>query len=639
MELQVKDFKDYEETYKLSVEQPEEFWAGIAENFFWKKKWTNVLNWNFKEPNIKWFENGKLNITENCLDRHIYSNGDKPAIIWEPNDPSESARILSYKQLLEKVEQFANVLKNNGIRKGDRVCIYLPMVPELPIAVLACARLGAIHSVVFGGFSAQSIADRINDAQCSLVITADGNYRGTKVVELKSIVDDALVQCTTIRKVIVLTRARIGVSMIKGRDVWWEDEIHKVESQGNPPCPAEEMDSEDTLFILYTSGSTGKPKGVVHTTGGYMVYTGYTFSNVFQYKPDQVFFCTADIGWITGHSYIIYGPLSQGATSLMFEGIPTWPDAGRLWDIVDKHQVNILYTAPTAIRSLMAAGDEYVNDKDLSSITTLGTVGEPINEEAWHWYNEKIGKGKAPIVDTWWQTENGGILMTPIAGVTETKPGYAMLPLPGVQPVLVDEKGDTLEGNGISGNLCIKFPWPGMLRTTWGDHERCRQTYFSAYPDMYFTGDGCLRDEDGHYRITGRVDDVLNVSGHRIGTAELENAINMHSDVVESAIVGYPHPVKGQGIYAFVIAENQHHDFDLTRQDINKTVSRIIGAIAKPDKIQFVSGLPKTRSGKIMRRILRKIVEGDLANLGDTSTLLDPAVVDEIREGAEKMKG
>jgi len=638
MELQVKDFKDYEETYKFSVEQPEEFWAGIAENFFWKKKWTNVLSWNFKEPNIKWFENGKLNITENCLDRHIYSDGDKPAIIWEPNDPSESARILSYKQLLEKVEQFANVLKNNGIRKGDRVCIYLPMVPELPIAVLACARLGAIHSVVFGGFSAQSIADRINDAQCSLVITADGNYRGTKVVELKSIVDDALVQCTTIRKVIVLTRARIGVSMIKGRDVWWEDEIHKVESQGNPPCPAEEMDSEDTLFILYTSGSTGKPKGVVHTTGGYMVYTGYTFSNVFQYKPDQVFFCTADIGWITGHSYIIYGPLSQGATSLMFEGIPTWPDAGRLWDIVDKHKVNILYTAPTAIRSLMAAGDEYVNDKDLSSITTLGTVGEPINQEAWHWYNEKIGKGKAPIVDTWWQTENGGILMTPIAGVTETKPGYAMLPLPGVQPVLVDEKGQILEGNSISGNLCIKFPWPGMLRTTWGDHERCRQTYFSTYPDMYFTGDGCLRDEDGHYRITGRVDDVLNVSGHRIGTAELENAINMHSDVVESAIVGYPHPVKGQGIYAFVIAENQHHDFDLTRQDINKTVSRIIGAIAKPDKIQFVSGLPKTRSGKIMRRILRKIVEGDLANLGDTSTLLDPSVVDKIREGAVKMK-
>src|SRR5690554_4274765 len=639
MELQVKDFKDYEETYKFSVEQPEEFWAGIAENFFWKKKWTNVLSWNFKEPNIKWFENGKLNITENCLDRHIYSNGDKPAIIWEPNDPSESARILSYKQLLEKVEQFANVLKNNGIRKGDRVCIYLPMVPELPIAVLACARLGAIHSVVFGGFSAQSIADRINDAQCSLVITADGNYRGTKVVELKSIVDDALVQCTTIRKVIVLTRARIGVSMIKGRDVWWEDEIHKVESQGNPPCPAEEMDSEDTLFILYTSGSTGKPKGVVHTTGGYMVYTGYTFSNVFQYKPDQVFFCTADIGWITGHSYIIYGPLSQGATSLMFEGIPTWPDAGRLWDIVDKHQVNILYTAPTAIRSLMAAGDEYVNDKDLSSITTLGSVGEPINEEAWNWYNEKIGKGKAPIVDTWWQTENGGILISPLAGITPTIPSYAMLPLPGIQPAIMDEEGNEITGNGVSGNLCIKFPWPGMIRTTYGDHERCRQTYFTAYENMYFTGDGCLRDENGYYRITGRVDDVLNVSGHRLGTAELENAINMHSDVIESAIVGYPHPVKGQGIYAYVIASGHHVDESLTRKDINQTVSRVIGAIAKPDKIQFVSGLPKTRSGKIMRRILRKIAEGDTSNLGDITTLLDPSVVEEIKEGADKLRG
>lgn len=638
MELQVKDFEDYKKTYQKSIENPEEFWAGIAETFFWKKKWTNVLNWNFKEPAIKWFENGKLNITENCLDRHIYTDGDKPAIIWEPNDPNESARILSYKQLLEKVEQFANVLKNNGVRKGDRVCIYLPMVPELPIAILACARIGAIHSVVFGGFSAQSIADRINDAQCSLVITADGGFRGTKVIELKSIVDDALVQCTSVNKVVVLTRARIGVSMIKGRDVWWEDEIHKVESQGNPVCPAEEMDAEDTLFILYTSGSTGKPKGVVHTTGGYMVYTGYTFSNVFQYKQDEVFFCTADIGWITGHSYIVYGPLSQGATSLMFEGIPTWPDAGRMWDIVAKHKVNILYTAPTAIRSLMAAGDEYVDGKDLSSITKLGSVGEPINEEAWNWYNEKVGKGKAPIADTWWQTENGGILISPIAGVTPTKPGYAMLPLPGVQPVLVDEKGDILEGNGVTGNLCIKFPWPGMLRTTWGDHERCRQTYFSTYENMYFTGDGCLRDEDGYYRITGRVDDVLNVSGHRIGTAELENAINMHSDVVESAIVGYPHPVKGQGIYAFVIAENQHHDFDLTRKDINQTVTRLIGAIAKPDKIQFVTDLPKTRSGKIMRRILRKIVEGDFANLGDTSTLLDPGVVDEIKAGAEEMK-
>lgn len=640
MELQIKDFEDYEKTYRYSVENPEEFWAEIADTFFWKKKWTNVLNWNFEEPNIKWFENGKLNITENCLDRHIYKNGDKPAIIWEPNDPTESARILSYKQLLEKVEQFANVLKNNGISKGDRVCIYLPMVPELAIAVLACARVGAIHSVVFGGFSAQSIADRINDAECSLVITADGNYRGTKLVELKSIVDDALVQCKTINKVIVLTRARVGISMIKGRDVWWEDEIHKVESQGNPSYPAEEMDAEDPLFVLYTSGSTGKPKGVVHTTGGYMVYTGYTFSNVFQYQLNEVFFCTADIGWITGHSYIVYGPLSQGATSLMFEGIPTWPDAGRLWDVVAKHKVNILYTAPTAIRSLMAAGDEYIDNKDLSSITKLGSVGEPINEEAWHWYNEKVGKGKAPIVDTWWQTENGGILISAIAGITPTKPGYAMLPLLGVQPVLMDENGKVLEGNGVSGNLCIKFPWPGMLRTTWGDHERCRLTYFSTYKGMYFTGDGCLRDEEGYYRITGRVDDVLNVSGHRIGTAELENAINMHSDVVESAIVGYPHPVKGQGIYAFVIIEEGHEkDMDLTRKDINATVARIIGAIAKPDKIQFVRDLPKTRSGKIMRRILRKIVEGDFANVGDISTLLDPTVVAEIKEGAEAMKG
>ncbi len=638
MNLQVNSFEDYQKTYKYSVEQPEEFWAGIADNFFWQKKWTNVLNWNFDEPNIKWFEGAKLNITENCLDRHVYLNGDKPAIIWEPNSPNDEARVLSYKQLLEKVEQVANVLKNNGIKKGDRVCIYLPMVPELVIAMLACARIGAIHSVIFGGFSAQSIADRVNDLEAKLVITADGGFRGNKVIPLKSVVDDALVQCKSIEKVIVLTRARIGISMIKGRDVWWEDEIHKVESQGNPVCAPEQMDSEDTLFVLYTSGSTGKPKGVVHTTGGYMVYAGYTFANVFQAKPDDVFFCTADIGWITGHSYIVYGPLSQGATSLMFEGIPTYPDAGRMWDVVEKHKVTTLYTAPTAIRSLMAAGDEYVDNKDLSSIRVLGSVGEPINVEAWNWYNEKIGKGKAPIVDTWWQTENGGILISPIAGITPLKPGYAMLPLPGVQPVLMDEKGNELTGNNVSGNLCIKFPWPGMLRTTWGDHERCKETYFSTYKKMYFTGDGCLRDDDGHYRITGRVDDVLNVSGHRIGTAELENAINMHSDVVESAIVGYPHPVKGQGIYAFVILGNLHNDEDLTRQDINQTVSRIIGAIAKPDQIQFVKGLPKTRSGKIMRRILRKIVEGDLGNLGDTSTLLDPSVVDEIKEGAVAMK-
>ncbi len=638
MNLQIKSFEEYQEAYKNSVENPEAFWGEIAENFFWKRKWTNVLNWNFTDPNIKWFEGGKLNITENCLDRHIYQLGDKPAIIWEPNDPNEAHRILTYKQLLEKVEVFANVLKNNNVVKGDRVCIYLPMVPELVIAVLACARIGAIHSVVFGGFSARSIADRINDAACKLVVTSDGGFRAGKVLELKSIVDDALMQCDSVERVIVLTRTRTPISMIKGRDVWWEDEIKKVETQGNPPCPAEEMDAEDPLFVLYTSGSTGKPKGVVHTTGGYMVYTGYTFSNVFQYQPGEVYFCTADIGWITGHSYIVYGPLSQGATSLMFEGTPTYPDAGRLWDIVDKYKVNILYTAPTAIRSLMAFGDEYLEGKDLSSIKKLGSVGEPINEEAWHWFNEKIGKGKAPIADTWWQTENGGILIAPMAGISPTIPSYAMLPLPGVQPCLMDEDGKEIEGNDVTGNLCIKFPWPGMLRTTWGDHERCRQTYFSTYPDKYFTGDGCYRSPEGYYKITGRVDDVLNVSGHRIGTAEVENAINMHSDVVESAIVGYPHPVKGQGIYAYVIVANHHIDAESTRKDILQTITRLIGAIAKPDIIQFVSDLPKTRSGKIMRRILRKIAEGEIDNLGDTSTLQDPTVVEAIIKGAEEMK-
>jgi acetyl-CoA synthetase len=632
--MQVKSIEEYNQAYHKSVEQPEQFWAEIADNFLWKKKWDKVLEWNFTEPNIKWFQGAKLNITENCLDRHLEKNGDTPAIIWEPNDPSEDHRILTYKQLHNKVCQFANVLKNNGAKKGDRICIYMPMVPELAIAVLACARIGAIHSVVFGGFSAQSIADRIKDAECNIVITADGSFRGTKEVPLKTVIDDALVQCPTIKKVIVLTRSHTPVSMIKGRDVWWEDEIKKVETQGNPDCPAEEMDAEDMLFILYTSGSTGKPKGVVHTCGGYMVYTGYTFSNAFQYQPGEVYFCTADIGWITGHSYIAYGPLTQGATCVLFEGIPTWPNAGRLWDIVEKHKVNILYTAPTAIRSLMSFGDDVLKNKDFSSLKKLGSVGEPINEEAWHWFDEKIGQGKCPIVDTWWQTETGGFMISPIAGVTKTKPGYATLPLPGVQPVLVDENGKELEGNGVSGNLCIKFPWPGMLRTTYGDHERCRTTYFATYPNMYFTGDGCLRDEDGYYRITGRVDDVLNVSGHRIGTAEVENAINMHSTVVESAVVGYPHDIKGQGVYAFVVSPGKHDNEELTRKDIMMTVSRIIGAIARPDKIQFVSGLPKTRSGKIMRRILRKIAEGDTNNLGDISTLLDPAVVEEIKAGA-----
>jgi acetyl-CoA synthetase len=630
--MQITSLDEYKKTYQLSVDQPEEFWAGIADTFLWKKKWDKVLSWNFSEPNIKWFEGAKLNITENCLDRHLEKDGDKPAIIWEPNDPQRDSITLSYKILHEQVCRFANVLKKNGVKKGDRVCIYMPMVPELAVAVLACARIGAVHSVVFGGFSAKSIADRINDAACKIVITADGAFRGNKQIALKEVIDDALIACPTVERVVVLTHTRTPVSMLKGRDIWWEDEIKLVDTV----CPAEEMDAEDLLFILYTSGSTGKPKGVVHTIGGYMVYAGYTFSNVFNYQPEEVYFCTADIGWITGHSYIVYGPLSQGATTLMFEGVPTYPDASRMWQIVEKHKVNILYTAPTAIRSLMSFGLEPLNGIDLSSIRVLGSVGEPINEEAWHWFDENVGKGNAPIVDTWWQTETGGIMISPIAFVTPTKPSFATLPLPGIQPILVDENGKELVGNGVSGNLCIKFPWPGMLRTTYGDHERCKLTYFSTYENLYFTGDGCLRDEDGYYRITGRVDDVINVSGHRIGTAEVENAINMHSGVVESAVVGYPHEVKGQGIYAFVIFPKAHEDETLTRKDILQTVTRVIGAIAKPDKILFVSGLPKTRSGKIMRRILRKIAEGDIANVGDISTLLDPAVVDEIVQKASQ---
>ncbi|HEV3414269.1 MAG TPA: acetate--CoA ligase [Puia sp.] len=630
---QIKSAEEYRAVYQRSVSDPEGFWAEIASHFNWRRKWDKVLSWNFTEPRVRWFEGARLNITENCLDRHLQERGDQPAIIWEPNDPKEDYRILTYKELHFKVCQFANVLKNNGLSKGDRACIYMPMVPELAIAVLACARIGVIHSVVFGGFSAQSIADRIQDASCSVVITSDGAFRGNKDIPLKSVIDDALVQCPTIRRVIVLERTKVPVSMIQGRDVWWEDEVRKVADQGNPACPAEEMDAEDVLFILYTSGSTGKPKGVVHTCAGYMVYTNYSFVNVFQYRPGDVYFCTADIGWITGHSYIVYGPLSAGAISVMFEGIPTWPNAGRFWDIVDKFKVNIIYTAPTAIRSLMGFGLDYVKDKDLSSLKVLGTVGEPINEEAWHWYDEQIGKKRCPIVDTWWQTETGGIMISNMAGVTPGKPAYATLPLPGVQPVLVDEKGEELQGNNVSGNLCIKFPWPSIIRTTYGDHERCRQAYFATYKGLYFTGDGALRDADGNYRITGRVDDVLNVSGHRIGTAEVENAINMHTGVVESAVVGYPHEIKGQGIYAYVIFSGNKSDENLIRKDISQTVARVIGPIAKPDKIQLVNGLPKTRSGKIMRRILRKIAEGEMQNLGDTTTLLDPAVVEEIKGG------
>jgi acetyl-CoA synthetase len=629
----IRSANEYARAYDQSVTDPEGFWAQVAGEFTWKRKWDRVLEWNFTGPSVKWFINGKLNITENALDRHVRDNPDGRAIIWEPNDPNEESRTLTYKELHAKVCQLAHVLRNNGVQKGDRVCIYMGMVPELSIALLACARIGAIHSVIFGGFSARSIADRLQDAQAAFIITCDGAFRGNKTIPLKDMIDDALVDCNFVQRVIVLERTRTPVSMINGRDVWWREEIEKVEAMGNPDFPAEEMDAEDPLFILYTSGSTGKPKGVVHTCGGYMVYTTYTFLNIFQYQPGEVFFCTADIGWVTGHSYIVYGSLCAGATVLMFEGIPTWPDAGRFWDIVDKHQVNILYTAPTALRSLMSYGTEPIDGHNLDSLRVLGSVGEPINEEAWHWFDEHIGKKRCPIVDTWWQTETGGIMISNLAGVTPAKPSFATLPFPGVQLALLDEQGKEITENGIAGNLCIKFPWPSMLRTTYGDHERCRTNYFATYPGYYFTGDGALRDLDGNYRITGRVDDVLNVSGHRIGTAEVENAINMHTGVIESAVVGYPHDIKGQGIYAYVIHTAAGPDDELMRKDIVATVSRIIGPMAKPDKIQFVSGLPKTRSGKIMRRILRKIAEGETDNLGDITTLLDPAVVEEIMNG------
>jgi acetyl-CoA synthetase len=638
---QIRSEAAYRQAYKQSVENPEQFWATVAENFSWKKKWDKVLSWNFEEPKVEWFAGAKLNITENCIDRHLATLGDKPAIIWEPNDPNERVRVVTYNRLHKRVCQFAQVLLNNGVKKGDRVCIYMGMVPELAYAVLGCARIGAIHSVVFGGFSAQSIADRLEDAKAEFIVTCDGAYRGNKDIPLKSVIDDALIGNKLVKKVIVFTRTRTPVSMLKGRDVWWEDEMEHAEAQvevnGVVHQQAAAMDAEDPLFILYTSGSTGKPKGVVHTTAGYMVWTNYTFVNAFQYQPGDIHFCTADIGWITGHSYILYGPLSAGATCVLFEGIPTWPDAGRFWDIVEKHRVNILYTAPTAIRSLMGFGTTPLEGKDLSSLKVLGTVGEPINEEAWHWYYKNVGKEKCPVVDTWWQTETGGCMISNMAGVTPGIPSWASLPMPGIQPILVDETGKEIivkdELGHYKGNLCVKAPWPGILRTTYGDHERCRQNYFSTYPGLYFTGDGALKDEQGNFRITGRVDDVLNVSGHRLGTAEVENAINMHAGVVESAVVGYPHDIKGQGIYAYVIMEQLHDDPQLTRKDILQTVTRQIGPIAKPDKIQFVKGLPKTRSGKIMRRILRKIAEGETKNLGDTSTLLDPAIVDEIAAG------
>lgn len=629
MSSRISSFEQYKLEYQKSIENPETFWSEEAQSFFWKKKWDKVLEWNFKEPNVKWFIGGKLNITENCLDRHLEKKGDQLAIIWEPNNPDEKEIKLTYTELHQRVCQFANVLKNRNVKKGDRVCIYMPMVPELLIAVLSCARIGAIHSVVFAGFSANSLADRIKDAKADIVITSDGAYRGSKEIPIKAIVDEAIEKCSSVRYVNVLKRTSSKINMVPERDFWWHDEITKVDSNNI----AEEMDAEDMLFILYTSGSTGKPKGVVHTVGGYMVYTKYSFENVFQYNEGDIFWCTADIGWITGHSYIAYGPLLAGATVVMFEGIPTYPDAGRFWQVIDKYKVNIFYTAPTAIRSLEAMGLEYVKPFKLNSLRILGTVGEPINEEAWHWYDQNIGKGKCPIVDTWWQTETGGIMISPLAGITKTKPGFATLPLPGVQACIVDESGKEIEENGIEGRLCIKFPWPSIIRTTFGNHERCRDNYFATYKGYYFTGDGCKRDEDGYYRITGRVDDVIKVSGHLLGTAEIENAINQHPNIVESAVVGFPHPIKGWGIYAFVICEKERNDIENLREEIISTVSKYMGPIAKPDKIQLVTGLPKTRSGKIMRRILRKIAEGDLSNLGDTSTLLDPSVVENIKEG------
>ncbi len=630
MSDRIHTLSGYFHEYQKSVTQPEEFWARIADSFHWRKRWDKVLDWNFEEPNVNWFVNGKLNITENILERHLFTIGDRPAIIWEPNDPNEAGRTITYKELYHEVCKFSNALKAKGIGKGDKVIIYMPMVPEAAVAMLACARIGAIHSVVFAGFSSSALSDRIIDCGAKAVLTSDGNFRGNKKIPVKAVVDEAM-EKAPVETVIVYQRTNQEVNMKAGRDHWWHDVIEGVADTNK----AEEMDSEDMLFILYTSGSTGKPKGVVHTTGGYMVYSKYSFENVFQYSPGDVYWCTADIGWITGHSYIVYGPLLAGGTSLMFEGVPTFPDAGRFWAVVEKYKVNIFYTAPTAIRALQAYGTDPIEPYDLSSLKVLGSVGEPINEEAWHWYHTHIGKSRCPIVDTWWQTETGGMMVSPLAGITPTKPAYATLPLPGIQLCIVDAEGKELTGNSVEGNLCIKFPWPGMIRTTYGDHERCKQTYFSTYKNMYFTGDGVKRDHDGYYRILGRVDDVINVSGHRMGTAEVENAINEHPLVIESAVVGYPHEVKGQGIYAYVICDMKNRTAENLTNEIKDTVSKIIGPIAKPDKIQIVSGLPKTRSGKIMRRILRKVAEGTVDNLGDTSTLLDPEVVKEIIEGRQ----
>ena len=620
---------DYFKKYEQSVKDPEKFWAEIADTFIWKKKWDKVLDWDFDSVDIKWFENAKLNITENILEKNLKDRGDKTAIIWEPNNPTEPSIRLTYKELYEETCKFSNALREKGIKKGDRVIIYMPMIPEAAIAMLACARVGAVHSVVFAGFSSTSLADRINDCQAKMVLTSDGNFRGNKTIPVKPVVDEALEKCKTIESVVVLERTKQKINMTSGRDFWWHDCIRDVSSQ----CDPEILDSEDMLFILYTSGSTGKPKGVVHSSAGFMVYSSYTFLNVFQYDENDIYWCTADVGWITGHSYIVYGPLLCGATSVMFEGVPTFPNVSRFWDVIDKYKVNQFYTAPTAIRALQAHGLEPLKNNSLESLKVIGSVGEPINEEAWHWYHDNIGKGNCPLVDTWWQTETGGIMISALAGITPNKPAHASLPLPGIQPVIVDSDGNELAGNNVQGNLCIKFPWPSILRTTYGDHERCINTYFSNYKGMYFTGDGVKRDHDGFLRILGRVDDVINVSGHRMGTAEVENAINEHEEVVESAVVGYPHEIKGEGIYAYVIVNSKSSD-EKIKTEIIDVVRRVIGPIAKPDKIQIVSGLPKTRSGKIMRRILRKVASNDFDNLGDTSTLLNPDVVDEIIKGS-----
>ncbi len=632
MTHQITSLEDYKKTYERSIRDPEGFWDEQARTFTWTKEWDKTLEWNFDEPGIKWFAGGKLNITVNCLDRHIAKRGDQTALLWEPNDPTEGIKSYTYIELLEAVCKVANALKSKGIKKGDRVVFYMPMVPELAIGVLACARIGAVHSVVFAGFSAQALADRINDAQAKMVICSDYNRRGAKHIAVKKVVDDALdLGCPSIQHVMVDRNTGDAVSWNKDRDFWW----HEVVDPQPVTCPPAEMDAEDTLFILYTSGSTGKPKGVVHTCGGYMVYACFSFLNVFQYKEGDIYWCTADIGWITGHTYIVYGPLLAGATTMMFEGVPTFPDAGRFWQVCEKHRVNQFYTAPTAIRALMALGDHWPAKYDLSSLKVLGSVGEPINEEAWNWYNEHIGKKKTPIIDTWWQTETGGIMITPLPGITDTKPTYASYPMPGVRLVLVDANGHRIEENDAEGLLCIDFPWPSILRTTYGDHKRCKETYFSTFEGMYFTGDGARRDKDGRIRVIGRVDDVLNVSGHRMGTAEVENAINEHPNVIESAVVGYPHEIKGQGIYAYVITDGNESPGDAFEKELKAVVTKEIGPIAKPDKIQVVSGLPKTRSGKIMRRILRKIAAGDISQLGDVSTLLNPEIVEEIKAGSK----